>query len=105
MTPLIVSPTLIAIFMLIMYGIGNYVRKNELIKSFFVKLAYSFFAPIILVCSYTLVIFILVSLGLGGGFEGDEGYQILGRAIITSTISLFVLIPYSYFTIRNKKTS
>ena len=102
MTPLVFSPTLFAIFMLIMYGIGNYVRKNELIKSFFVKLAYSFVAPIILVCSYTLVIFILVSLG---AIEEDEGHLILARAIITSTMSLFVLIPYSYFTIRNKKTS
>jgi len=85
------SPTLFATFMLILYAIGYKIRKDEIIKSFYAKLAYSFVVPIILVCSVSLLISFLLGKDAGT------------RSIITSATSILFFVPYSYFTIRNKK--
>ena len=87
------SPLLFSVFLSILYAIGYKIRKDEIIKSWQAKLAYSIAVPIMLVSSVSLLLFFLL-----GKNAGEVSF-------ITSVSSILILIPFSYFTIRNKKDS
>ena len=85
------SPYLFGVFAAILYGLGYRIRRDQLIKTWYVKLAYSIIAPLIVMGSITLLILF---------FKGEEAAD---RSVITSATSLLFLIPYSFFTIRTLK--